>query len=161
MDISEAEATTSIVRATADQVALITPLFLAYSEFYGRTVPPDAASTYLQDGLTMGASVILLAIAYPPSAAEGEALGFLQMHPSRSSKLLGDRWLINDLYVVPAQRRQHIGRRLLEAAQAYAAETQAKDLRLSTKVTNHAARAFYESLGWVALDEFVSYAYQV
>ena len=150
----------TIVRATEEHLDRVTPLFLAYCAFYGRTVAPEAAVEYLREGLATGESVIFVAFTQTPSGMD-EAGGFLQMHPSRSSKLLGRRWIVNDLYVAPALRRQHVGRHLLEAAHAHARATHAKDLRLSTKVTNQAARAFYASLGWVALDEFVTYELRV
>ncbi len=160
MSASMDQPTINIVPATIAHLPLITPLFLAYSAFYGRTVAPEAASDYLRDGLTLGESVIFLALQQDSAGPEG-GLGFLQMHPSRSSKALGRRWIVNDLYVIPAMRRHHIGRRLFVAAQTYAAESGAKDLRLMTKITNQAARAFYESLGWRSLDEFIAYEFPV
>jgi ribosomal protein S18 acetylase RimI-like enzyme len=149
-----------IVRITVEQVASIVPLFVDYSAFYGRTVTPDDAHTFLHEGLATGESVIFGFFSHVV-AGDSTAGGFLQMHPSRSSKLLGRRWIVNDLYVSPELRRQRIGQCLLTAAHAYARETGAKDLRLSTKVTNHVARALYESLGWMALDEFVTYELRV
>jgi ribosomal protein S18 acetylase RimI-like enzyme len=155
--MSSDETPATIIQAKEAHVGLIVPLFLAYSEFYGRTVPAKLAREFLREGLASGESVILLALQDRPISVEDAALGFLQMHPSRSSKRLGRRWIINDLYVVETARRQHLGRRLFVAAQEYAAQTGAKDLRLSTKITNTGARAFYESLGWQALDEFINY----
>ena len=87
----------------------------------------------------------------------GEAVGFMQLYPSFSSVSLGRLWILNDLFVDPAVRRGGVGRRLLERARAWAVETRARGLVLSTGVTNKTAQALYESCGWSRDDEFQRY----
>nr|MBA3826997.1 GNAT family N-acetyltransferase [Ktedonobacterales bacterium] len=122
-DLQVGAAKPAIVRVTIEHVAQVTPIFVAYSAFYGRTVAAAAAQQYLHEGVVTGESVIFMAL----TAEQQEAGGFLQMHPSRSSKWLGRRWIVNDIFVQPTLRRQHIGRRLLAAAQAHAVATTAQD----------------------------------
>ena len=55
---------------------------------------------------------------------------------------------ISDFLVLPAYRRQHVGRELLRAAEAYAREHGARWLRLSMKAANDGARSFYTECGF-------------
>jgi ribosomal protein S18 acetylase RimI-like enzyme len=130
------------LRVSPEQADLVVPLFLAYSEFYGQKASVERARAYLEDGLTQGST---------------RPVGFIQLHPSRSSQLLARRWMINDLYVLPEMRRERIGSKLLDMAKAFALTTGAKDLVLRTASNNVAARALYESQGWVTDDGFLTY----
>ena len=71
--------------------------------------------------------------------------------------LLERLWVLNDLFVDPAARRTGAGRALLTRAERWAADTGAKGLTLSTRVTNAAARRLYESCGWTRDEEFEHY----
>ena len=57
--------------------------------------------------------------------------------------------LIADLVVLPAYRRQGIGRRLLDRAQAYATSAGARELRIQVLAGNEAARRMYRDAGFV------------
>lgn len=146
----------SLIRAGVEQSDLVAPLFQAYCEFYGRTISVEQAKAYIEDGLTLGDSVVFLALQHSDYMAAPRAVGFTQMHPSRSQVFLSRRWIINDLYVAPDARRGGVGRKLLEAAKAFALSTNAKDMVLRTAQTNGPARALYQSLGWVE-DEIAMY----
>lgn len=54
--------------------------------------------------------------------------------------------------VAAAQRRSGLGRALLRLSQARLATYGIRVLLLEVRVSNHAARALYESEGWVYLD---------
>ena len=66
-------------------------------------------------------------------------------------------WVLNDLFVDPSARRAGVGRALLERTRAWAVETNARGLTLSTQVTNVAAQRLYESLGWQRDNVFLHY----
>lgn len=67
---------------------------------------------------------------------------------------LGLPWLgarkggVTSIAVVPGQRRQGIGRALLEAALAYLREHQTEQADLEVNVNNRAAQSLYESFGF-------------
>ena len=67
---------------------------------------------------------------------------------------LGLPWLgprrggVTSIAVAPSQRRQGIGRALMEAALAYLTEHHAEQADLEVNVTNRAAQSLYESLGF-------------
>jgi ribosomal protein S18 acetylase RimI-like enzyme len=58
------------------------------------------------------------------------------------------KYLLNDLYVVPAARRSGAARQLLTVAVQFARANGAASLSLSTAVDNIPAQQLYESLGW-------------
>jgi GNAT superfamily N-acetyltransferase len=59
---------------------------------------------------------------------------------------------ISDFLVLPAFRRQRVGRRLLAAAEAYAREHGACWLRLGMKAANEGAGAFYAACGFAPFE---------
>jgi GNAT superfamily N-acetyltransferase len=153
----EKRSTLFLIQASLQQSELVVPLFIAYCGFYGKTVSPEQARSYIEDGLALGDSVIFLAVQQLGPGGDPRPVGFVQLHPSRSSALLARRWIVNDLYVMPDVRRAGIGRQLLERAQAFALTTNAKDMVLRTAQHNRDARALYESLGWVVEEDLVNY----
>lgn len=135
-----------VVRAGVDDVGRIAPLFDAYRLFYGLLSNLAGGTEYLTERLSRVESVVLLAV--DAAAPESAALGFTQLYPSFSSLAMRPVWILNDLFVAPAARRLGVGRALLEHARRVAAEAGAIQMTLQTAVTNHAAQALYESLGW-------------
>lgn len=85
--------------------------------------------------------------------AGDEADGFAQLRfrPSVWSNTL-DAYL-EELYVVPALRGRGIGRALLEAAMALAAERGAGRIELGTSEDDTAALALYKSCGFTNLEQ--------
>lgn len=138
--------------ATAANVSRISPLFDAYRQFYGLSSDPPLAQRYLAERLALGESVVLLA-----EAADGTALGFVQMYPTFSSLHAARVLVLYDLYVDPAARRSGVARRLMEAAVMQARAAGAVALTLQTARTNDAAQRLYESLGWKRDEEFCEY----
>jgi ribosomal protein S18 acetylase RimI-like enzyme len=70
--------------------------------------------------------------------ADGTVRGYLAMD---------DAGYVDRLYIDPHSQRRGIGTALI----AHAAELAPRGLRLFTHVENHAARAFYERLGFRAI----------
>lgn len=103
-----------------------------------------AGRGWLEDSLTAAAAgdgTVLVAV-------EGEAvLGVISVRPSRhfTGELDG---YIGELAVAVAASRQGVGRALIEAAHAWAADHGLVNLTLHTGAANTAARAFYAALGF-------------
>jgi GNAT superfamily N-acetyltransferase len=142
----------SIRRATVEDLGLIVPLFDAYRQFYGQPSDLNLARTFLSDRFRHHQSVIFLALDH-----NGSALGFTQLYPSFSSGLARPIFILNDLFVSAAARRQSVGRSLLEAAAEFGRQSGAARLALATALDNAPARALYESSGWRQDNTFCNY----
>lgn len=142
-----------IRRATAEDVDRVAPLFDAYRQFYGQPADLARARQFLAERLRRDESLILLA-----QNEAGEGAGFTQLYPQFSSVRTVRNYLLNDLYVSPASRRQGVATALLEAAAHEARLRQAVSLSLSTARDNMAAQRLYESMGWQRDEKFFEYS---
>ena len=141
----------SIQPATVHDLDLIVPLFDAYRAFYGRPSDLARARAFLAERFAHHESIIFV-------ARDGSgAVGFTQLYPVFSSVSCTRKYLLNDLFVVPAARRGGAGRALLVAAADFARAQGAASLSLSTGVNNAAAQRLYESLGWTRDESFHEY----
>lgn len=144
--------TTTIRQATVHDLDAVVPLFDAYRQFYRQPADPERARWFLAQRFAHHESVILLAL-----DESGDAVGFTQLYPLFSSISATRKYLLNDLYVVPAARRTGAARQLVVAAAEFARANGAASLSLSTAVDNLAAQALYESLGWTRDEGFYEY----
>jgi len=159
-----------IVRAGAEDIDAVVPLFDAYLQFYKLPSNEEAARRFLHARLLKGEAVIFLAL---ESSATGEpaarpyktaahkngraALGFTLLYPTWSSLSMKPWWNLNDLYVVPEARQRGVARALMERARRLAEETGASGLGLETAKDNLPAQKLYEQLGWKREEEFYRY----
>ncbi|WP_341501615.1 GNAT family N-acetyltransferase [Gallaecimonas sp. GXIMD4217] len=134
------------------QLPQLAPLFDAYRQFYGQPSDLNLARDFLTERISHGQSQIF--VAYDGS---DEALGFVQLYPSFSSVSACPIWILNDLYVVSAGRRQGVARALMAAARDFAEQHHGRSLVLSTQVQNTQAQTLYESLGYERESGFYHY----
>ncbi|MDA0674460.1 MAG: GNAT family N-acetyltransferase [Cyanobacteria bacterium] len=130
-------------------------LFDQYRVFYGQPAQRVAARHFIQNRLEQGDSVILVA------DQAGTLGGFTQLYPSFSSVSMKPIWILNDLFVAASHRRQGIATALMVAAARHGTATGAIRLELATQVTNQAAQALYESLGYGRDVDFYHYSLQL
>jgi ribosomal protein S18 acetylase RimI-like enzyme len=144
--------TTTVRPATVHDLDTVAALFDAYRQFYRQ--PPDRqrARDFLAERFRHHESVIFLAF-----DENGVAVGFTQLYPLFSSVSANRKYLLNDLYVVPAARRSGAARELLTAAAQFARANGAASMSLSTALDNQPAQDLYESLGWKRDTEFCEY----
>ena len=139
-------------RAVSGDLAKLAELFDQYRMFYGQPGDLAAARRFLAARMEAADSVVLVA-----ELPTGALAGFTQLFPSFSSVALAPVFILNDLFVSPAQRRGGVGRALLLAAADFAQNAGAVRLSLATAVDNYPAQALYESLGWVLNTQFHQY----
>jgi ribosomal protein S18 acetylase RimI-like enzyme len=144
-----------IERARAEDTDSIAPLFDAYRQFYGAAPDLRGARSFVAARLERDESVVLLARALPATAEPSSAVGFAQLYPSFSSVSLGPIIVLNDLFVLPSWRRSSIARALIEESARHGERVGAIRIHLSTQLTNGPARRLYQSLDFVADEEFV------
>src|SRR4051812_25519959 len=114
----------TIERVTLHHLEKITNLFNEYRVFYDQPSDTSAARAFLEARIQNSESVIFMA------GLNGEAAGFTQLYPVFSSVGLQRAWILNDLYVTEAARKQGIAKRLLEAARQHGLATQSRYLVL-------------------------------
>jgi ribosomal protein S18 acetylase RimI-like enzyme len=164
-DVAEFE----VVRAGAEDVELVVPLFDAYLQFYKLPSNEAAARRYLNARLRQDDAVIFLAREERSDqgrttkhAAKGRAaLGFTLLYPTWSSLSMRRWWTLNDLYVVPEARQRGVARALMLRARRLAEETGAAGLGLETATDNLPAQKLYEALGWRCDTAFYRYELKV
>ena len=138
--------------ATLADLELVAPLFDTYRQFYEQPPDLDRARKFIRDRIERAESDILLAI-----GAHGDILGFCQLYPTFCSVEAEPIYALYDLFVRPQARRSGVGRALLLAAEALAAQNGKVRMDLTTARTNLSAQAAYELLGWVRDEVFYGY----
>jgi ribosomal protein S18 acetylase RimI-like enzyme len=141
-----------IIQAQPAHLELVVPLFDQYRQFYKQPSDLARARHFLGERLTGGQSVIFIAL-----GVDDVPIGFTQLYPSFSSTSMKRLWILNDLYVIKAQRKNGVARALMERARQLAVETHAEGLTLETATDNLAAQALYESLGYKRDEAFHRY----
>ncbi|WP_255248226.1 GNAT family N-acetyltransferase [Terribacillus saccharophilus] len=142
-----------ITRATIKEVKQTAKLFDQYRQFYKQAHDLSGAEAYITERLEKDDSVIFL-------AKEGDDyVGFTQLYPTFSSIGMKRAWILNDLYVAKSARKQGVGEKLLDAAEAFARETGAGSIALSTAPDNEKAQRLYERKGYERDQQFYHYEF--
>ncbi|MGI0140033.1 MAG: GNAT family N-acetyltransferase [Thermoplasmata archaeon] len=142
------------MRADADDLDRVTPLFDAYRRFYGRRSSRSSVRRFLARRLERQDSAIFYA------ERGSHVVGFAQLYPSFTSLSMAPAWILNDLYVLPSERRTGVGTALLRESLLLAQRTRARELTLETGRDNP-ARHLYEAMGWVVDESFLHYRRRV
>jgi ribosomal protein S18 acetylase RimI-like enzyme len=145
----------AIERARVEDTDSIAPLFDAYRQFYGAAPDLRGARAFIAARLERDESVVLLARALPRASDPPSAVGFAQLYPSFSSVSLGAIIVLNDLFVLPSWRRSSVARSLIAETVRHGERVGAIRIHLSTQRTNAPARRLYQSLDFIADQEFV------
>lgn len=134
-----------IRRAGPADAAVIARLLHDFNLEYDEPTPPvPELAARCETLLREGAMTVLLA------GEPADGLALLRVRPALWTE--HEEAYLQELYVVPARRRQGIGRALLEATIAAAREAGASSLDLNTGETDAGARALYEKLGFTNLE---------
>lgn len=138
--------------AEARDLDQLAELFDQYRQFY--ECPPDlgAAKNWLAENLERGRSTLF-------AADNGsQLLGFTQLYPALCSVDLVEYFVLYDLYVKDAARRQGIARALMKAASEWAKTQGAARLDLETASDNYPGQALYRDLGYELDEVFLKFS---
>lgn len=138
-------------RAIDSDLKQLSTLFDKYRQFYGKMADLEGAQSFVGERLALNDSAIFVAV------SDASLVGFVQLYPSLSSVSMARIYILNDLFVETDYRKKGVGTSLIRAAEKYGNDQKAIKMALATAVTNDAARALYESLGWVKDDDFFHY----
>lgn len=142
-----------IVRsASQSDLEGLTLLFDQYRQFYQCAPDLAAARNWLKENIEQGRSAIFVA------DSGGTLLGFTQLYPALCSVDLVDYFVLYDLFVVEAARRQGIARALMNAASDWAKAQGAARLDLETARDNIPGQALYRDLGYELDEVFLKFS---
>lgn len=141
-----------VFQARFEYLEEVSSLFDRYRVFYKSSSDLEAARKFLQERFQKIDSIIFVA------SHEGRLVGFTQLYPSFSSVSMKRVWILNDLFVEEACRKQGVAKLLMNAAEEFARKTGAIRLVLATQVSNITAQSLYESRGYTKDTEFYHYA---
>ena len=141
-----------IKQATSEgAIRLVAPLFDQYRVFYQQSSDLEASYKFLYDRWVARESTLFVA------TDRNKAVGFVHLYPMFLSDVMKRFWILNDLYVIEAARRDGVGRALIQEAERFARETGSGGLNLSTAADNVRAQLLYESEGYVRDLGFIYY----
>ena len=145
-------ATITIRLAEASDLDQLAELFDQYRQFYQCSPDLGAARAWLAENIEAGRSTIFAA------DSGSELLGFTQLYPALCSVDLVDYFVLYDLFVVEAARRQGIARALMNAASDWAKAQGAARLDLETARDNYSGQALYRDLGYELDEVFLKFS---
>ncbi len=133
----------AIGRVGITELGELLPLLRAYCDFY-EVAPRDerlvALCRTLIDDPGEGAQLLA-------RDADGRPIGFATVFWTWQTLDAARIGILNDLYVVPAERGRGVGRRLLEACRGLARKRGIGKLAWETAPGNETAQRLYDSLG--------------
>lgn len=129
----------------------LTILFNGYRRFYEQEENLELCENFLAERIEKGDSILFGAY-----DERGKMQGFLQIYPTFSSISCRADYILNDLYVLPEERKRGVGEALLKQAQEYVREVEGKGLALETAEDNP-AQTLYRKLGWEKDHSFLHY----
>ncbi|WP_250003966.1 GNAT family N-acetyltransferase [Actinoplanes sp. M2I2] len=115
-----------------------------YRQHYGANPAPEAVATWLREQVESARARVYIA---------GDADGICTVAVVPAALTLRTVWLVRDLYVRPASRRQGVARALLVAVGEEARAAGAHRLSLQTETGNARAVELYARAGFDALTE--------
>jgi GNAT superfamily N-acetyltransferase len=127
--------------ATAAEAGVVAELLVRFNREYDAPTPEVGVLTARLERLLRGANVVALLAGEP---AVGVAL--LTLRPNLWYE--GPVAVLDELYVVPAERRRGIGKALLQAAEAACRRRGAGLLEVNVDGEDEDARRFYERHGY-------------
>ncbi len=142
-----------IIRAKAEHVNLVAPLFDAYRQFYQQPADIEAAKIYIHDRLTHQESTIFLAL------LNDQPIGFTQLYPSFCSVEMIKILVLYDLFVDQGSRSKGVGYALLDQARLEADNVGASRIDLQTAQDNVTAQNLYRKFGYLYSCEFQNWNY--
>lgn len=141
-----------------DEKAAWEPLWRGYQQFYGVDIPDEvtdltwarfhdpAEPMFVLGAFAAGSGVGPSGGASPSGEGGARLLGIVHYILHRSCWTAGPYCYLQDLFTVPDSRGQGVGRRLIEAVYAKAAEAGASRVWWLTQEANYAGRMLYDQV---------------
>ena len=138
-------------RATINDLDRLAVLFDEYRQFYGASSDLNQSFKFLKQRFENKESVIFVHL-------KDEVLtGFVLLYLGFSSIACSRYYILDDVYVTPAFRRQGSAKQLIDTAILFARNEQALRISLETQKTNIESRRRYEAMGFILDNQFTTY----
>lgn len=138
-------------RASIDDLNQLAVLFDEYRQFYGTSPDLNQSFKFLKQRFENKESVIFVHL-------KDEILtGFVLLYLGFSSIACSRYYILDDVYVTPAYRRQGVAKQLIDTAILFARHKQALRISLETQKTNIESRRLYEAMGFMQDNQFLTY----
>ncbi len=134
-------------KATLTDIDQLSNLFDQYRVFYRKASDLEAAKQFLTARIERNESII-----YVACNKEETLTGFVQLYPLFSSTRMQRLWILNDLFVAKAYRRQGYSIALIDAAKRLCKESGSCGMFLETEKANVEGKHLYPKTGF-QLDE--------
>lgn len=146
----------TIRKATIKDISQLSILFDAYRVFYEKVSDIKQAQLFLSERINNNESVIFVA-----EDVENKLTGFVQLYPLFSSTRMKRFWLLNDLFVQPAQRSKGISIALIDAAKELCRTSNSCGMMLETAKTNLIGNNLYPKTGFELDEEHNYYSWNI
>ena len=138
-------------RATINDLDRLAVLFDEYRQFYGASSDLNQSFKFLKQRFENKESVIFVHL-------KDEVLtGFVLLYLGFSSIACSRYYILDDVYVTPAFRRQGSAKQLIDTAILFARHANAQRISLQTEKNNYQSHQLYEKMGFIKDDEFQTY----
>lgn len=138
-------------RAQTHDLAKLSVLFDEYRQFYGASSQLSLSSHFLEQRFKDGQTVIFI------NTKDDTFTGFVLLYIGFSSVACSTYYILDDVYVTPAFRRQGAAKQLIDTAILFAKNENALRISLETQKNNYQSHTLYESMGFIKDDEFQTY----
>jgi ribosomal protein S18 acetylase RimI-like enzyme len=138
-------------RATLEDLPTLSGLFDEYRQSYGERPNLQQSADFLEQRFKNAESIIFVNVM-------GEVLtGFILLYRGFSSIRCRSYYVLDDVYVSPAFRRQGAARQLIDTAILFANQEQAVKIWVDTPKDNYQSHQLYQSMGFKATDQYMSF----
>lgn len=138
-------------KATFEDLNPLAILFDEYRQFYGASSNLKMSQQFLQQRFENQQSVIFIHV------KDETITGFVLLYLGFSSVACSKYYLLDDVYVTPVYRRQGAAKQLIDTAILFARHEDALRISLETQKNNYQSHQLYESMGFMADNEFKTY----
>ncbi len=140
-----------IYRATVADLEQLVPLYEQYRSFYDLANDTKAVADFLGTRLRNQDTTLFVS----RDTKSGAIMGFVQLFHSFSIYELSAYFILNDVFVVPAFRKQGVGSALLEVAKQHCLDAGGRGLLLETGIENYNAQSLYLKAGFKPMADVV------
>ena len=138
-------------RAEAQDLPKLNILFDEYRQFYGTSSQLALSLSFLEQRFRDNQTVIFI------NTKDDLFTGFILLYMGFSSVACSTFYILDDVYVSPAFRRQGAAKQLIDTAILFAKNENALRISLETQKNNEKSHRLYESMGFIKDDEFQTY----